>query len=104
MKQSKKSSSTMTRPTIGQRGKGKGPKQPPVPVNPQVREYVYKDLASDEDWTSKPEIPTSAEIMGIDGVDEIYENGKCTGVIVIAPNKLVGPWQSKEEYLKTHYD
>lgn len=76
----------------------------PVHANPKIREYVYKSLASDEDWTSKSEIPTSSEIMGLEGVDETDENGDCKGVIEITPNKLDGPWDSKQQYLKTHYE
>jgi helicase required for RNAi-mediated heterochromatin assembly 1 len=72
----------------------------PAPVaNTDIRKYVSasRDLLAADGWISKPEIPTSEEVMGIavaDGSD----------VINLMPNQVEGPWQSRETYLRAHYE
>ncbi|KAL4941600.1 hypothetical protein BDV06DRAFT_235995 [Aspergillus oleicola] len=76
-------------------------------VNPQLAEklkntaLVSRTVSFDLDsplksWTSKPEIPTSDEIFGADAVDGEF--------VDLEPNKLEGPWSSKDAYLKAHYE
>ncbi|KAL2822192.1 P-loop containing nucleoside triphosphate hydrolase protein [Aspergillus cavernicola] len=51
------------------------------------------DTWSSKPWTLKPELPTSDEILGA-GED----------FVDLRPNKLEGPWESKDAYLKAHYE
>ncbi|PWY96418.1 ATP binding protein [Aspergillus sclerotioniger CBS 115572] len=67
-------------------------------VNKDIKEYfVRADSDNTEEWLKKPDIPSPEEIMGnLDSVGDEY--------VELAPNKAVGPWQSKAAYLKTHYE
>ncbi|KAL3493190.1 P-loop containing nucleoside triphosphate hydrolase protein [Aspergillus germanicus] len=71
-----------------------------VKVNKDIAKYFNQPHAQDPDtWTSqpwilKPEIPSSDEIVG-------GEDGE---FVDLEPNKIDGPWESKEAYLKAHYD
>lgn len=52
-------------------------------------------------WLSKLEFPSAAEIF-----DEI-SSGSTIETIVgveVPTNKIRGPWESKEEYLRAHYE
>lgn len=74
---------------------------PPVSVNEDIRSYFYvNDQASTdtEAWTTKPELPTPEEVMGVDVSDNDDDS------IHLAPNVVCGPWRSKEAYLRTHYE
>ncbi|KAL5343497.1 P-loop containing nucleoside triphosphate hydrolase protein [Aspergillus crustosus] len=68
-------------------------------VNKDVRNYFAQPQIGDSDaytpkpWNLKPEIPTSEEILGTD--DEFVD---------LMPNQISGPWESKEAYLKSHYE
>lgn len=70
----------------------------PVPVNKDIRNYVYgrggKESPEAESWASKPEIPSSDEILGLDSSEDVE----------LLPNQITGPWPSKHSYLKAHYD
>ncbi|CAG8285304.1 unnamed protein product [Penicillium salamii] len=46
-------------------------------------------------WQSKPEIPDEKEILGTENDGSPY--------IILLPNIIDGPWQSKEKYLEAHY-
>ena len=63
----------------------------------EIDEYVKFRLESEHAWTSKPEIPSSAEIA-FDEDEEEDENA-----VTIPCNKLVDPWLSREEYLEAQY-
>ncbi|KAL2849230.1 P-loop containing nucleoside triphosphate hydrolase protein [Aspergillus pseudoustus] len=69
-------------------------------VNKVISGYFDQPHAEDPDtliskpWTLKPEIPSSREIFG-DEDDEFVD---------LATNNVDGPWESKEAYLKAHYD
>jgi helicase required for RNAi-mediated heterochromatin assembly 1 len=71
-----------------------------VKVNKDIAKYFDQPHAQDPDtWTSQPwilksEIPSSDEIFG-------GEDGE---FVDLEPNKIDGPWDSKEAYLKAHYD
>ena len=69
------------------------------PVNPAIRQYFKKadhaEPTAEPDWRNKPEFPASDEILGTD---------TATDDVLLAPNKIFGPWSSTEEYLKTHYN
>lgn len=71
---------------------------PSIPVNKAIRQYFgtgnENNVSSNEDWLQKSELPTAEEILGVD------EQGED---VLLAPNRVTGPWSSKEEYLKTHY-
>lgn len=75
-------------------------------VNKDIGNYYSQpigkapDYLSTSPWLSKPEIPPSDEILGME--DELLETSE--EFVDIAPNKIVGPWGSKEEYLKAHYE
>lgn len=74
---------------------------PPVTVNEDIRSYFYvKNEASTdtEAWTTKPEIPTPEEVMGVD----VSGNGDDS--IQLAPNIVCGAWRSNEAYLRAHYE
>ncbi|OJJ72488.1 hypothetical protein ASPBRDRAFT_74456 [Aspergillus brasiliensis CBS 101740] len=64
-------------------------------VNKDIREYLVQPSPEDaEEWLKRPGIPSSDEIMGC-AEDEYVE---------LIPNKIVGPWNSSDEYLKAHYE
>ncbi|RDW72447.1 putative DEAD box helicase involved in nonsense mediated decay [Aspergillus mulundensis] len=68
-------------------------------VTKDIRKYfddLHKhdpDTLSSKPWLSKPELPSSDEIFGTD--EEFVD---------LEPNKIEGPWESKDAYLKAHYD
>ncbi|KAL4788637.1 P-loop containing nucleoside triphosphate hydrolase protein [Aspergillus varians] len=76
-------------------------------LNPHLVAYVNKDIRNyfvqppiqdlntgvSNPWHSKPEVPSSDEILGTDGE-----------FVDLMPNKLEGPWDSKDAYLKAHYE
>lgn len=73
-----------------------------VDVNPAIREY-WKEAKSDgstgsEAWVSKPEIPSSEEILGTDLPEDDED------CVELMPNHINGPWPSKESYLRAHYE
>ncbi|OCT50332.1 Helicase required for RNAi-mediated heterochromatin assembly 1 [Cladophialophora carrionii] len=64
-------------------------------LNLDIRDYVSKqeqiESTSDRDgWLSQPEIPTNKELFA-DSAD-------------LLPNKIDGPYKTKDRYLKTHYE
>ncbi|KJK67999.1 AAA domain protein [Aspergillus parasiticus SU-1] len=70
--------------------------RPVVPVNQDIRAY-FAEVALDnsQPWLLNPEIPTPDELMG---------TGSETEFVDLLPNRIVGPWSSKDEYLKAHYE
>ncbi|KIX09505.1 uncharacterized protein Z518_00585 [Rhinocladiella mackenziei CBS 650.93] len=63
-------------------------------LNVDIRAYVQKQEqikpSSDKDaWLSQPEIPTNNELRVAEAS--------------FTPNKIVGPYKSKDKYLRTHY-
>ncbi|KAL4920881.1 P-loop containing nucleoside triphosphate hydrolase protein [Aspergillus aurantiobrunneus] len=67
-------------------------------TNSDIRDYFAQPHVQDplwdlKSWLSKPEIPSSEEILGAD--EEFVD---------LTPNKLEGPWESKDAYLKAHYE
>ncbi|KAL2868538.1 putative DEAD box helicase involved in nonsense mediated decay [Aspergillus lucknowensis] len=70
-----------------------------APANKEIEKYFDQSHVEDPDtwtsrsWTLKPEIPSSEEIFGTDGE-----------FVDLVPNKLDGPWESKDAYLKAHYE
>jgi helicase required for RNAi-mediated heterochromatin assembly 1 len=65
-----------------------------------IRRYLLGEDANivKHEWESKPELPTSNEIMGID------ESEKDGDIIQLIPNQITGPWPSRNTYLKGHYE
>lgn len=70
-----------------------------VKLNVDIREYfrledTVKRSASrkSSQWLQQPEIPTGGEILLEDDEE-----------VSLPPNKIDGPWKSKERYLKSHY-
>jgi hypothetical protein len=62
-------------------------------LNPKVHEYyqpAQKPLSAGP-WLDRQELPTSAEVMDIDG------DSATSDVVEIAPNKVDGAWESKGE-------
>ncbi|RAK90019.1 DEAD box helicase [Aspergillus costaricaensis CBS 115574] len=67
-------------------------------VNKVIREYLAQpsiDFA--EEWLKKPDVPSSDEILGNFGSAE-------NEFVELTPNKITGPWNSTDEYLKAHYE
>lgn len=74
---------------------------PPIPVNEDIRGYFYVDdeaSTENEPWTLKPEIPSPEEVLGTD----IRDDGDDS--IQLLPNTVTGPWPSKDDYLRAHYE
>lgn len=67
-------------------------------ANPAIKKYFSQaEQSADEgDWLSRPEIPSSEEIIGAESSDD--------DCVELAPNKVTGPWLSKDLYLKSHYE
>lgn len=72
----------------------------PVALAPtEIRQYLSQTQAPRADavpsgsWLLKPELPSSQEIFGTD--DEYLDLGT---------NQIQGAWESKEAYLKAHYE
>lgn len=65
-----------------------------------IRRYLLGEDANivKYEWESKPELPTSNEIMGID------ESEKDGDIIQLIPNQITSPWPSRNTYLKGHYE
>ncbi|KAM5448740.1 putative RNA helicase [Microsporum audouinii] len=85
------------------RGRGRPPLshsfieiQPTVQIDKEVREYFTKAIHSGTPgtWSAKPELPPPEEVLGLDDGE----------VISLSVNQIQGPWPSKEDYLKTHYE
>ncbi|KAJ5573691.1 uncharacterized protein N7459_008118 [Penicillium hispanicum] len=74
---------------------------PPQPsfANRDLRQYFERagdpGMGPEEDWLLQPELPSKQEILGQE---------TAAGTVLLAPNRVAGPWKSKNEYLKTHYD
>ena len=67
-----------------------------VPVNQDVRAYFNQTVPDGaEAWLSKPEVPSPEEVMANDSNEDD---------VMLVPNKIIGPWESKEAYLKAHYE
>ncbi|KAL5042678.1 hypothetical protein BDW71DRAFT_200334 [Aspergillus fruticulosus] len=68
-------------------------------VTRDVRSYFDQihshdpDTFSSNPWLLKPELPSSDEVFGTDGE-----------FVDLEPNKIEGPWESTDAYLKTHYE
>jgi hypothetical protein len=66
-------------------------------LNIKVQQYYepsQKPLGAGQ-WLDCPEMPTSAEVMDMDG------DSLSSDIIEIAPNIVEGPWESKGEFLPT---
>jgi helicase required for RNAi-mediated heterochromatin assembly 1 len=70
----------------------------------RVREYVQKQrqAADAKSWLSRPELPSTNEVMDIPEGWEMTDPDD--GTIILEPNKAFGPWDDKEHYLSTHYE
>jgi helicase required for RNAi-mediated heterochromatin assembly 1 len=65
-------------------------------ANLAIREYYRKLVNGQKDpWLQKPEIPTPEEILPASSDEECVE---------LMPNRIEGPWSSKESYLRAHYE
>ncbi|GFF45258.1 helicase required for RNAi-mediated heterochromatin assembly 1 [Aspergillus lentulus] len=65
-------------------------------ANLAIREYCLKQDHGEEDpWLQKPEIPTPEEILPSSSDEECVE---------LMPNRIDGPWSSKDSYLRAHYE
>lgn len=66
-----------------------------------IRDYVkgFRNIeaSNPSSWLSKSEIPSSVEING-EGQDTVQDEP-----VAVPVNKVVGQWDSKEEYLNGHY-
>lgn len=71
----------------------------PPKLNTKVREYYEAPPAVGGDWLSRSEVPGPAEIM-----DREDTSNSSSDVVELPPNRPLGPFASKEEYLHTHYE
>ena len=65
-----------------------------------IRKYmatVAPREGASSSWSTKPEIPSPEELLGID-------DGSDDGAVDLYPNKIDGPWPSTKVYLQTHYE
>lgn len=73
-----------------------------VEVNPALRDYWKEARAEDptenDPWLSKPELPSSSEILGTDLPEDDED------CVELMPNHISGPWPSKSSYLRAHYE
>lgn len=73
-----------------------------VEVNPAIRDYWKEAKSEDstglEAWVSKSEIPSSEEILGTDLPEDDED------CVELMPNRINGPWPSKNSYLRAHYE
>lgn len=73
-----------------------------VHVNPDIRGYFNEartdESVENEEWLLKPELPSSAEILGTD-LPEDEED-----CVQLMPNHIEGPWPSRNSYLRAHYE
>lgn len=73
-----------------------------VQVNPDIKNYCIQakdnNAPEGETWTMKPELPSSDEILGTD----LLENDE--DCVELMPNRIRGPWPSKDSYLRAHYE
>jgi hypothetical protein len=64
-----------------------------------IGEYVNHTISSsDLPWLELPELPMAEEVGGFVGDKPAKLEH------ILRPNKIVGPWRSKEEYLRSHYE
>ncbi|KAJ5575725.1 hypothetical protein N7535_002651 [Penicillium sp. DV-2018c] len=66
------------------------------PAKLEIRQYFDGKLQAHdalEAWQAKPEVPSSEELMGNTESEDS----------ALIPNRIEGVWDSKDEYLKTHY-
>lgn len=73
-----------------------------VQATPDIRDYYSQaredDSSESETWASKSELPSSDEILGTDLPEE---DADC---VELMPNRISGPWPSKDSYLRAHYE
>ncbi|KAK5164997.1 hypothetical protein LTR04_001607 [Oleoguttula sp. CCFEE 6159] len=84
------------------------PLPPSQALNTKIRDYfaAARQPVSADSWLSRPEFPTSAEVMDLDGIpdDEGSDDGYLRENISMGSNRIEGAWDSKEHYLSTHYE
>ena len=79
----------------------------PVPerANELVRQYAlspaHPDDVDENSWLRRPEIPDAREILG--AVGEAEDNDE-TEAVDVPVNVIRGPWGSKEDYLRSHFE
>ena len=71
----------------------------PAKLNPRIREYYEGEVADGGSWLSRPEIPTTEELLDTD-----TNSSASSDIVEIAPNKPKGPFEDKEDYLSTQYE
>lgn len=82
--------------------------RPKLTLNRYVREYMratYEPVNTGS-WLARPEIPTSAELLGENDDEEEGDNGDGdeNDEQEVPVNVIQGPWPSKEDYLSAHYE
>lgn len=68
-------------------------------LNKDIRQYIHDQETEEADkppWLSKPELPSSDEILGTEMENDDF--------VALMPNKVLGPWPSRVAYLKAHYE
>lgn len=77
----------------------------PGRANELVRQYAlspaHPEDVDEDSWLRRPEIPDAREILG--AVGETEDNNESEAVDVPV-NVIRGPWGSKEDYLRSHFE
>lgn len=92
----------------------RGAQRTEVKLNVNIRAYMQRtrdvqkehaNISSADTadvWLTKPEIPTSAEVLGIEeggAIDDESEQSE----VELEPNIIAGPWPDTTTYLRAHY-
>ncbi|KKK20890.1 hypothetical protein AOCH_004073 [Aspergillus ochraceoroseus] len=68
---------------------------PPAFVNKDISNYFSPIRLDDApSWVLRPELPSSDEILDNNNDEDVF----------LVPNKIDGAWESKDAYLKAHYE
>ncbi|KAJ5795127.1 hypothetical protein N7457_001726 [Penicillium paradoxum] len=77
---------------------GYAPSEQVKPVNSEIRQYFDPELPMYGPWSLwqiKSELPSTKEILGTENTEDSIQ---------LTPNCIDGPWKSKEDYMKSHYE
>lgn len=71
----------------------------PAKLNSRIRDYFAGEAADGRKWLSRPEIPSSDELMDTD-----TNSSASSDIVEIAANRPTGAFEDKQKYLETQYE
>ncbi|KAK8155724.1 P-loop containing nucleoside triphosphate hydrolase protein [Phyllosticta citrichinensis] len=85
-------------PGIAEKFANRRPEFKPHELSRDIQQYISDSRlpVNTSSWLSKPEIPSSDEILDESQGDE--------DMVTVYQNKVDGPWDSKEGYLESHFE